>query len=69
MAEETLQKGSGIHTPATIPPNKVEDATAGEVADPEIDDLMMDENYETQEDILERQVALSIPIGRKIGEK
>ena len=69
MAEETLQKGSGKHTPATIPPNKVEETTAAEAAELEIDEFMMDENYETQEDILERQVALSIPIGRKIGEK
>ena len=65
MAEETLQKGQVQHTPATIPPKKVEETAA----EPEIDEFMMDENYETQEDILERQVALSIPIGRKIGEK
>jgi hypothetical protein len=38
-------------------------------AEQEIDDFEMEENYETQEDILERQVALSIPIGSKIGEK
>ena len=69
MAEETLKNGSGKHTPETIPLKKVEDATAAEVAEPEIDEFMMDENYEMQEDILARQVALSIPIGRKIGEK
>ena len=35
----------------------------------EFDDFEMDGEYETQEDILKRQVALSIPIGRKIGDE
>jgi hypothetical protein len=69
MAEETLQKGQNQHTLATIPPKHVEEAAAAVESEPEADDMMMEENFETQDDILERQVALSIPIGRKIGEK
>ena len=52
MAEETLQKGQKQHTPATIPPKQVEEPSAAAAEEPEIDDLLMDENYETQEDIL-----------------
>ena len=69
MAEETLQKGQKIHTPATIPPKQVEEPATEVECEPEADNLTMDEFFETQDDILERQVALSIPIGRKIGEK
>lgn len=47
----------------------MEESAAAAAAEPEIDDLLMDENYETQEDILDRQVALCIPTARKIGEK
>ena len=69
MAEETLQKGQNQHTLATIPPKQVEEAAAVVESEPEADDMMMEENFKTQEDILERQVALSIPIGQNIGEK
>lgn len=69
MAEETLQKGQNQHTLETIPPKHVEEAAAAVEFEPEADDMMMEENIEMQDDILERQVALSIPIGRKIGEK
>ena len=69
MAEETLQKGQKKHTPATIPPKNVEEASAEVEVEPEVEDLTMEDIFETQEDILERQVALSIPIGRKLGEK
>jgi hypothetical protein len=69
MAEETLQKGHKKHTPATIPPKNGEEAAAAVEVEPEADDMIMEENFETQDDILERQVALSIPIGRKIEEK
>jgi hypothetical protein len=37
--------------------------------EPAADDMQMEEFFETQDEILERQVALSIPIGKKIGEK
>jgi hypothetical protein len=69
MAEETLQKGQKKHTPATIPPKNVEEPAAEVEVEPEVEDLTMEDIFETQEDILARQVALSIPIGRKIGEK
>jgi hypothetical protein len=63
MAEDTLQKGQKQHTPTTIPPKNVEETAVAAATEPEIDDLMMDENYKTQEDNLARQVPLSIPIG------
>ena len=47
----------------------MEEASAEVEVEPEVEDLTMEDVFETQEDILERQVALSIPIGHKIGEK
>jgi hypothetical protein len=67
MAEDTLQKGKKQHTPATIEPNNVEEAAPDVEGEPEVEDFTMEDIFETQDDILERQVALSIPIGRKIG--
>ena len=69
MAEETLLKGQKKHTPETIPPKQVESTEAAVEPEPEANDMQMEEFFETQDDILERQVALSIPIGKKIGEK
>jgi hypothetical protein len=43
----------------------VEATEAAVEPEPEADDMLMEEIFETQDDILERQVALSIPIGRK----
>ena len=74
MAEDTLQKGKKQHTPATIQPKNVEEA-ATEVkeaeteveGEPEVEDFTMADMFETEDAIVERQVALSILIGRKIG--
>ncbi len=69
MAEETLLKGQKKHTPETIPPKHVEATETAVEPEPAADDMQMEEFFETQDEILERQVALSIPIGKKIGEK
>jgi hypothetical protein len=46
---------------------EVEEAETEVECEPEVEDLTMADIFETEDDILERQVALSIPIGRKIG--